>query len=311
MPYFSVIIPLYNKENYIKSTLKSALNQSFNDFEILIINDGSTDDSLNLVKEFSDSRIKIINQKNLGVSTARNKGIKNSKSKYIVFLDADDIWLPNHLEELKRLIYDYPGNGMYCNRYNVKISEEIFKKTSFSNSIPDNFRGIIPNFFEASFIHRVAQTSALMIPKSVLLNHDMFDSSISSGQDLDLWIRIALKNKVVINNKITCIYRSEILKSLSKTSILHKKLIDFKKFRAQEIEHKNLKKFLDIYRLEYAIKYRIAREYSKSKELLKQIDLKIPLKTKFLLILPSKVLKVLIHLKQYLKKLGIDFTIYH
>ena len=103
MVFFSVVIPLYNKANYIENTLKSVLDQTFTDYEIIVINDGSTDESEAVVRQFNDKRIQIFHQKNQGVSVTRNLGIEKSTGKLIAFLDADDYWLPNHLQELAYL----------------------------------------------------------------------------------------------------------------------------------------------------------------------------------------------------------------
>src|SRR5690606_12962360 len=97
MAFFSIIVPLYNKEKYLKATLKSVLQQTFIDFEIIIVNDGSTDKSLEIAKSFKNERIKIYTQENQGVSAARNLGIEKSTSEYCCFLDADDVWKDNHL----------------------------------------------------------------------------------------------------------------------------------------------------------------------------------------------------------------------
>src|SRR5690554_2358538 len=107
---FSVVIPLYNKEKYISLTLKSVLNQSFKDFEILIVNDGSTDRSVEVVKKFDDSRIRLVDQPNAGVSAARNKGIKEAKFDWVAFLDADDRWDVEFLSEIANAIKKYPNN---------------------------------------------------------------------------------------------------------------------------------------------------------------------------------------------------------
>ena len=123
MPFLSVIIPLYNKESYIKNTLRSVLEQNFTDFEIIIVNDGSTDNSLEIVSSFKDERIQVIHQPNSGASSSRNKAIQSAKTEYIAFLDADDFWFPNHLEELVQLIQDFPNCGMYCSRYQTIISK--------------------------------------------------------------------------------------------------------------------------------------------------------------------------------------------
>ncbi|KIC01072.1 hypothetical protein OA88_15890, partial [Flavobacterium sp. JRM] len=92
MVFFSIVIPLYNKAYYIENTIKSVLYQSFTDYEIIIINDGSTDNSLEKVLEFNDKRIQLYTQQNQGASVARNLGIEKAKYNYIAFLDADDLW---------------------------------------------------------------------------------------------------------------------------------------------------------------------------------------------------------------------------
>ncbi|MFA6873908.1 MAG: glycosyltransferase family A protein, partial [Bacteroidaceae bacterium] len=113
----SVIIPLYNKERYIKRAICSVLNQSFGNFEIVVINDGSTDNSASIVESIDDTRIKLINQKNTGVSAARNKGIAESKYDFIAFLDADDEWKENHLAIIASLIEKYPLCGVFATSY--------------------------------------------------------------------------------------------------------------------------------------------------------------------------------------------------
>ena len=89
---FTVVIPLYNKANYIEKAINSVLNQTFTEFEIIVVNDGSTDESLEKIGHFKDARLKIINQENAGVSTARNNGVKEAKYDYVAFLVADDWW---------------------------------------------------------------------------------------------------------------------------------------------------------------------------------------------------------------------------
>ena len=110
---FSVVIPLFNKAQTINDTLQSVLKQSFKDFEVIIVNDGSTDNSLEVVKSYYDSRIKIVSQKNNGVSAARNTGIRNSNFEHVAFLDGDDLWEPDFLFQMSRAINKYPEAGMY------------------------------------------------------------------------------------------------------------------------------------------------------------------------------------------------------
>ena len=103
IPQVSVVIPLYNKAPYIDRALRSVLAQTFQDFEVIIVDDGSTDGGAKIVKSTTDKRIKLIQQKNSGVSAARNRGIQESKSKLIAFLDADDEWKSRFLEVILRL----------------------------------------------------------------------------------------------------------------------------------------------------------------------------------------------------------------
>ena len=102
-PFFSVIIPLFNKENEIKSTLESVLSQTFQDFEVIVIDDGSTDNGKKIVEDFNNSKIKLISTRNNGVSKARNIGIEEAKGALIAFLEADDFWFENHLQLLSEL----------------------------------------------------------------------------------------------------------------------------------------------------------------------------------------------------------------
>lgn len=110
----TVVIPLYNKAHMIMRTLASVLTQTYKDFEVLIVNDGSTDDSVHVINSFtSDPRVKIVEQKNQGVSVARNTGVAHAKYDYVAFLDADDEWLPGYLEKLKEAIELFPDASMY------------------------------------------------------------------------------------------------------------------------------------------------------------------------------------------------------
>lgn len=105
---FSVVIPLYNKKHTIRECIASVLSQSYQDFELLVIDDGSTDNSFQVVSEYSDNRIRIVQQSNGGVSSARNLGLKLAKSKYVALLDADDLWMPDYLEKMNSFIESYP-----------------------------------------------------------------------------------------------------------------------------------------------------------------------------------------------------------
>jgi len=311
MPKISVVIPLYNKGFIISETLNSVLAQTFTDFEVVIVNDGSTDNSFEIVSQFSDNRIQLFQQENKGAAAARNLGIEKATGELIAFLDADDYWYPNHLEELFSLFNVFPNCGIYGSRYFMKISNKKSFKTTYSPSVSNDFRGILPDFFKASKAYRVGLTSAIAIPKSVLKNNFLFNSEISSGQDLELYTKIAIEKPVAITNLFTVEYNFSLYNQLSKTPISKKKLMDFDQFQKAENKNENLRNFLDSYRLEYALQFRIAGDLEKSKFYLKNITSKIPFKTKVLLFMPSFILHFLLKTKHLLKKYGVEFSVYH
>lgn len=309
MPKISVVIPLYNKAFSIKKTLTSVLKQTFTDFEIIVINDGSTDNSVEIVQNFTDKKVYIYSQENKGAAVARNLGIEKANGELIAFLDADDLWETNHLEELYNLYHDFPDCGLYCSRYQIQLSKQKIQKAIYIN-IFDDFRGIIPDYFESSMKNRVGLTSALAIPKEVLAKHQ-FNPKVSSGQDLELFTKIAIQFPVAITDKITVLYDFSSTNQLSKTKITQKTLPNFSQFAQTEKENKSLKKFLDLYRIEYGLHFRVYGELKKSGRYLEEVTSKIPFKTKLLLKLPPFILRNLLPLKHFLRSKGIDFTVYH
>lgn len=310
MPKISVIIPLFNKSLTISKTLNAALKQTFSDFEIIIVNDGSTDDSLQIIKAFEDYRISIFTQENKGVSLARNYGIQKSAGTYIAFLDADDLWLPNHLELLFDLIQRFPDAGIYASRYIYKVAENKFIANTFLN-LPENYSGIVPDFFYSSIRNRIALTSAVLVPKVIFDKIGVFNPEIYSVEDLDLWIRIALKFPVAITNTVTVEYNAMDNSSISKLDIHDKKLIDLSKFQKEEEKNKSLKAFLDVNRMDYALKFKISGDLKSSKEYYDTIAKEnITLKNWIVYHLPRWIQLPLLKFKKKLLKNGIDFSVY-
>ncbi len=197
---FSVIIPLYNKANDIEKAVNSVLYQTFMHFELIIINDGSTDDSLIKIEKFKDERIKIISQQNSGVSFARNNGVKAANNEYIAFLDADDWWHPNFLEEMDDLIKKWSDAGLYGSSYFLVKNG---KSKSAQIGIENGFRAGYINYFKvyAESFWVPINCSFVVVKKSVYDKIGGFKESIKFGEDFDLWVRIALKYKVAYVNK--------------------------------------------------------------------------------------------------------------
>lgn len=200
---FSIIIPLYNKQNFITRAVNSVLSQSYINFELIIVNDGSTDNSFDLVSSIIDHRIKIINKVNGGVSSARNLGIDNASNEWICFLDADDYWLPNHLEEILYLLKKYPEAKIYS----TLTQEKSRKGLSIApNGFPDNFEGYIENYFHFAKSATVFNSSSVCINKLALITIDKFDTNLSHGEDLDVWFKLLINYKGVIKTLPTVVY---------------------------------------------------------------------------------------------------------
>ena len=200
MPLFSVIMPLYNKAPYVRKAVESVMGQTYNDWELIVVDDGSTDGGGEVVASIDDDRIRLIRQNNSGVSTARNNGVSASSAPYICFLDADDWWEPTFLEEMAGLIKRYPGAGIYGTSYYIV-------KNGHRRIAPI---GVAEGFTEGEINYCQVYTKTLCMPLtsiSVCLPRTVFDEmkgfspQLTMGEDFDLWIRIVLKHKVVLTNK--------------------------------------------------------------------------------------------------------------
>jgi glycosyltransferase involved in cell wall biosynthesis len=186
--YLSVIIPLYNSKDTIIDTINSVVNQTYKEvLEIIVINDGSTDGSEKLVEDFiannKTSRIiKLINQPNSGVSSARNRGIKESSGEYIAFLDSDDEWHPKKLEIVMNLMKEnninFLGHSYTLeNNFDKTFENKILKKVSFLQLLFKNF----------------ATTPSIVMKREIC---SYFDEDMTHTEDHELWLRVALKHNV-------------------------------------------------------------------------------------------------------------------
>lgn len=209
----SVVIPLYNKEKQIAYTLQSVLNQTFQDFEVVIVDDGSTDGSVAEVEKFCDSRIRLIHQKNAGVAAARNRGIEEAKGDLIAFLDADDVWKPEYLATQYHLFQQYPDCSVFACNYEFrdtegKVTPTIIRKLPFSGE-----DGILSNYFEvASCSHPPICSISIMVKKQAIQAIGGFPVGIKSGEDLLTWARLAVNDKIAYSKISLAVFiRDEIL----------------------------------------------------------------------------------------------------
>jgi glycosyltransferase involved in cell wall biosynthesis len=307
MTYFSIIIPLYNKENYIQNTLKSVLSQTFSDFEIIVVNDGSTDKSGEKVLEFKDKRIRYFYKENEGVSSARNFGIHKANSEYLAFIDADDYWYPNFLQEMFDNINLFPELKVFSAAIEVETSKKVIP-SSYSIEKTGDFE--IVDYFSASNKRTVLCSSCAVFHKSVFEKIGNFDTKIKSGEDTDMWIRIGLNYPIFFSWKVLARYVYDV-QSLSKN---HKTTIDsfdFSKYISLEKTNPGLKKFLDLNRFSLAIKSKIIRDKDNFHKFYKTIDLEnLSLKKRILLKLPVYIVKPLIDFKTLLANLGLGNSVF-
>lgn len=206
----SVIIPLYNKEKQIVKALRTVLLQTFRDFEIVIVNDGSTDFSVQEAEKVHDERIRIIHQQNAGVSATRNRGIHEAKYDLIAFLDADDEWKPEYLETQYNLYQKYPECSVYACGYefrnsNGNINHTIIRKLPFQG-----IDGELTNYFEvASYSHPPICSISIMVKKEAILAIEGFPKGIKSGEDLLTWAKLAILYKIAYSTRALAIFNVE------------------------------------------------------------------------------------------------------
>lgn len=273
---FSVIIPLYNKSDYIQSAVESAIRQTHSDFELIIINDGSTDNSLDRVLEISDSRIVVITQTNQGVSAARNKGVSIARNEYVTFLDADDWWHIDYLIEMSRLIYAFPEAKIYgCQYFWVKNG----KVKGSINHESEGFKGYI-DYCEA-YTHAwwmPLHSNSTVIRKTIYDEMGGFKTNLKFGEDFDFWIRIVLKHKLAYLNKPLAYYNQDVAttgRALGSKRWKKEEHFLFNLAYLAEEERMNpaLKKLLDGLRVRGLLKFYLRNDYPlEVKVLLSKVD---------------------------------------
>jgi len=191
-PFCSIVMPLYNKEVEVERAIRSVLSQTVADFELIVVNDGSTDSGPSIVRNIVDPRIRVIDQKNAGVSAARNRGIEEAKADLIAFLDADDEWLPDFLETIRRMVIRYPDCGLYATRYFLR-SPAGKQQPAIVLGLPDGFEGILENYFQIAVrSNPPVFSSAACARKSALTQIGGFPVGVISGEDLLTWAKIAV-----------------------------------------------------------------------------------------------------------------------
>jgi glycosyltransferase involved in cell wall biosynthesis len=183
MPLVSVIIPTYNRASYLKEAIDSVLSQDFRDFELIVVDDGSTDGTPNLLESYGGS-LRCLYQEHRGVSAARNTGISHAKGTYVAFLDSDDLWLPNKLS-IQVDFFQRNADALICQ------TEEIWIRNGARVNSKKRHKKYSDDIFEKALPLCIVSPSAVMMKKDLFDRVGFFDESLPVCEDYDLWLRIS------------------------------------------------------------------------------------------------------------------------
>lgn len=267
---FSVIIPLYNKAFYVAKAIQSVLSQTYTDYELIIVDDGSADNSyvnaLEVIKGHENCRL--IRQKNAGVSVARNKGVTISNGDYLCFLDADDWWDSTFLQEMAKLIAEFPDAGIYGTNYTI-VNETKHKTRVAQIGAEKGFEKGYVNYCQTYYktMYMPLWTGAVCVPRWAFDAMGGFPQGISLGEDFLLWFRIALKHKVALLNKPLSFYNQDV--EVNKRGVKPKgydpesfMTFHFDEFEEEEKTNKNIKVLLDRIRVYSLLRFRLCNEHA-------------------------------------------------
>ena len=210
---FSVITPLYNKAPYVAKAIQSVLSQTYADYELIIVDDGSKDDSAEIASKAIEghANCRLMKQENAGVSMARNNGVAASHGDYLCFLDADDWWEPTFLSEMAKLMDEYPDAGIYGTNYTI-VNDSKHKTRVAGIGVGEGFEKGYINYCQvyAKTMYMPLWTGAVGMPRSVFYEMQGFPKGIKLGEDFLLWIHVALKYKVAFLNKPLAFYNQDV-----------------------------------------------------------------------------------------------------
>jgi len=265
---FSVIIPLYNKAPYVATAIDSVLAQSFTDYELIIMDDGSKDDSYVIASKSIEGRqnCHLYRQKNAGVSMARNNSVAISTGNYLCFLDADDWWDPCFLEEMSKLMDAFPDAGIYGTNYTI-VNETKRKTRVAQIGVEEGFEKGYINYClaYAKTMYMPLWTGAVCIPRKVFDEMKGFPKGVKLGEDFILWVSIALKHNVAFLNKPLAYYNQDVDVTNRGVGHLHKPeehmLWNLGFLEEEEKLNPDYKQLIDSLRVSGLMQYYLSKEY--------------------------------------------------
>lgn len=298
---FSVVIPLYNKEKYIRNCVRSALNQTLLPSEVIVVNDGSTDRSFEILSSIKSPLVKVFNQKNQGLSATRNRGIKLSNESLVAFLDADDQWHPDFLLNIGNLQKKFPEASIYGTSYYDVIKQ---KNVPAKHSVPESFKGkdiIATSFFEYNYNHFIPNMSTLCIKKNDF-PEKVFNNSIDYHEDVDFFLRHVSNLKVALLFSPLAYINTHWNDRMSNSVLNNKRLPDLLKFENHYKNSKEAIKFINQQKLKYLIKSKMNNDQANIIRYKSIINLShLSLKKKILIYIPNKMLLKLMKLNRLVR----------
>ena len=313
MVFISVIIPLYNKEKYIEKTLQSVFQQTFTDYELIIINDGSTDQSNEIVKSICENKenTTLISQKNQGLSATRNRGIRAANGEIIALLDADDFWNENYLMEIYKLYNDYPEASLFGTDYLEKHnSKNLLEPSKNISKKLKNTSFLVDDFFKANLFQPIINPSCFCFKKEVFKTVK-FNESIDFCEDVDYYIRSNLNYRFAYCYKPLATIILAIPNQMTRVGFKGKRLPNFDQFEQYSSEQKSLKKYLDTKRYFLLIQCRLSNDKTNYIALRKNLKISnLNNRQKFLLHTPLIILRVLKIIKKVILRCNIRLTSY-
>lgn len=305
---FSVIIPLYNKAPYVEKAIQSVLSQTYTEYELIIIDDGSKDHSFDKVLQsiYGCGNCHIYRQKNAGVSMARNLGVQLSQGDYLCFLDADDWWETTFLEEMSKLIDEFPDAGIYGSNYTI-VNDKKHKTRVAKIGVGDGFDKGYIDYCKAyaATMYMPLNSISVAIPRPVFDAVGGFPKGIKLGEDFMLWIQIALRYKVAFINKPLAFYNQDVDVAHRATEHLHRPethmLWNLGFLEEEERTNPDYKKLIDKLRVNGLLFYYLTPAYydKAKRELDKVAWAKQPIKVWTRYHLPLSWLRFFVSLKKY------------
>lgn len=310
-PKISVIVPVYKTEKYLPECIESILAQTFEDFELILVDDGSPDNSGAICDDYAarDPRIRVFHKENGGVSSARNLGIRNARAEYVAFLDSDDVWDLKFMEKMVNLIKSFPSADSFCCGWYCFCGSHLNPCSVFLYPLLPQGKEAVVDVFEFSQDSGTLPiwTGSVILRRSLLLKIGGFDETLNTYEDFDVWIEFCFRGKVAYHNEALAHHRLDspvenkprgLLPDLKKHWVSR-----LDKYSNLEKRNKKLKVFFDRFRLRALLWYR-GSKMPLYDEILKKVDFSnADWKLKIIYRLPCFAGNFIIFLNRWLRKI--------